>query len=240
MMRPAMNLILLFSEDFLAAGRVRLTGRRLAHVASVHCAAVGRELVVGEAGGKLGLGVITRLDQQALEMDVLFDTAPPPPLALNLILALPRPKVLNRVIASVTSLGIKRIDLINAWKVEKSYWQSPRLSEENLVLQQILGLEQARDTILPVIRVHRFFRAFVEEALPALAAGTLALAAHPGAGRECPRQVSGPVSLAVGPEGGFIDAELEALERAGFLAVSIGERALRVETAVAALVARLT
>ena len=234
-----MNLILLFEEDFFDDRRVRLTGRRLEHVRHVHRAAVGDALVVGVAGGRIGKGEVTRLDAESLEMQIALAEEAPPPLPLTLVLALPRPKVLNRVIASAASLGVKRIVLCNAWRVEKSYWKSPRLGNENLRAQAILGLEQARDTILPSIEVQRFFRAFVEDALPAIASGTLALVAHPRAGAECPVAVTEPVTLVVGPEGGFIEAEIASLEKIGFTPISLGPRVLRVETAVAALLGRL-
>ena len=233
-----MNLILLFDDDFVSPGVARLRGRRREHVTSVHRAAVGDSLVVGVANGRIGTGVVTRLDD-ALELQVTLDRDPPPPLPLTLVLALPRPKVLNRVIASATSMGVKRLILVNAWRVEKSYWKSPRLSEENLLLQRVLGLEQARDTVLPAIETRRLFRPFVEDELPAIARGSLALVAHPVADRECPRAVTQPVTLAIGPEGGFIGEEIESLRRVGFEPVSLGPRVLRVETAVAALLARL-
>jgi len=233
-----MNLILLFDEDFVSPGVAQLRGRRLAHVTSVHRAAVGDSLVVGVAGGRIGTGVVARLDEM-LELHVTLDRDPPAPLPLTLVLALPRPKVLNRVIASAASLGVKRIFLINAWRVEKSYWKSPRLSDANLLAQRILGLEQARDTLLPTIELRRLFRPFVEDELPSLVGDSLSLVAHPLASKECPRAVSQPVTLAIGPEGGFIAQEVESLQRIGFEAVSLGERILRVETAVAALIARL-
>ncbi|HEX2123755.1 MAG TPA: RsmE family RNA methyltransferase, partial [Thermoanaerobaculia bacterium] len=158
-----MNLILLFEEDFTGDDTVRLTGRRLEHVARVHRAAAGDALTVGLAGGRIGSGVVTRIDGAALELRVTLDRDPPPPLPVTLVLALPRPKVLNRAIAGATSLGVKRIVLINAWRVEKSYWKSPKLAEENLRQQSILGLEQARDTILPAIELRRFFRDYIDE-----------------------------------------------------------------------------
>ena len=234
-----MNLVLLFEDDFAAPGRARLAGRRLQHVASVHRAAVGDELVVGVAGGRIGRGRVARISAEALELDVELDGDPPPPLDITLVLAVPRPKALNRVIASATSMGIKRIHLINAWRVEKSYWSSPRLSAENLREQSILGLEQARDTILPSITLHRLFRPFVEDELPSIAHRTRAFVAHPPARMPCPRALSVPVTLAIGPEGGFIAEEIGSLEHAGFDAVTIGERILRVETAVAWAVSRL-
>lgn len=233
-----MNLILLFEDDFVAPDVAVLRGRRVAHVTGVHRAAVGSSMVVGVANGGIGTGVVTRLDD-VLELHVTLDRDPPPPLPLTLVLALPRPKVLNRVIASATSLGVKRIFLINAWRVEKSYWKSPRLSAENLLLQRVLGLEQAKDTAMPAIELRRLFRPFVEDELPGIARGSRSLVAHPVADRECPRGVSSAVTLAIGPEGGFIAQEIASLERAGFEPVSLGARILRVETAVAALIARL-
>lgn len=230
-----MNLILLFDDDFIDEDRVRLTGRRLAHVISVHRAAVGDSLVVGVAGGRIGSGEVTRLEDDALEMRVVLERDPPPPLDVTLLLALPRPKVLNRVIASATSLGVKRLVLMNTWRVEKSYWKSPRLSEENLLLQRVLGLEQARDTVLPSIELQRFFRPYVES----LRVEGTRLVAHPGARDECPRTIGQPLTLAIGPEGGFIADEVVSLERAGFQAVSIGQRILRVETAVSVLLGRV-
>ena len=234
-----MNLILLFADDFISDARVRLTGRRLQHVREVHRAAAGESLVVGIANGRIGRGTITHLGDDALEMDIAPDRDPPAPLPLTLILALPRPKVLNRVIAGAASLGIKRIVLINAWRVEKSYWSSPRLTPENLCTQSTLGLEQSRDTLLPSIETRRLFRPFVEDELPSIASGTRRLVAHPHASEECPRNAGEPVTLVIGPEGGFIDVEIASLERIGFTPVSIGERILRVETAVPFLAARL-
>jgi 16S rRNA (uracil1498-N3)-methyltransferase len=235
-----MNLILLFDDDFTDPSRVRLTGRRLEHVTRVHRAAAGDELTVGMANGGIGRGLITRLDGVALEMEVTFAAAPPPPSNVTLVLALPRPKVLNRVVAAAVSMGIKRLVLINAWRVEKSYWSSPRLHPDNLRAQSILGLEQAKDTMLPLIETRRLFRPFAEEELPPLAATSRALVAHPLAHEACPRALAEPVTLAIGPEGGFIDAELASFQRAGFTPVTLGPRILRVETAIAAIVGRLT
>ena len=233
-----MNLILLQEGDFTGPGQVRLEGRRLKHVLDVHRAAVGDDLAVGLLGGALGRGRVTSLDG-ALCMDVVLDQPPPPKAPLTLVLALPRPKVLNRVLAAATSLGVASIYLVNAWKVEKSYWKSPRLEEGNLLLQRLLGLEQARDTVLPELHLRRLLRPFAEDELPGLLRGTLPLVAHPGAPEPCPRHPEGPVTLVIGPEGGFLPAEVDLLVRSGCRAVDLGPRILRVETAVAALMGRL-
>jgi 16S rRNA (uracil1498-N3)-methyltransferase len=233
------NLVLLEAADFVAEGRARLGGRRLEHVRRVHRAQLGDELVVGVEGGRMGRGRVLRLDEQALELDVVLDAEPPAKLPLTLVLALPRPKVLNRVIAAATSMGVRAIYLINAWRVEKGYWSSPRMSADNLREQRVLGLEQARDTVLPELHLRRLFVPFVREELPAIAADTRRLVAHPRADAAVPGRADGPVTLAVGPEGGFIPAEVESLAQVGFAPVTLGPRVLRTETAVAALIARL-
>lgn len=237
-----MNTLLLTPEELGSpqGGRVRLPDdRRVAHVRTVHRAAIGDRLRVGMLGGRLGTGVVAAIAADVLELDVTLDREPPPPVPLVLVLALPRPKVMRRVLQTVAALGVKRLCLAAAWRVEKSYWESPMLHDAALREQLVLGLEQACDTVLPVVTLHRRFKPFVEDELPALADGRLGLLAHPTATRPCPRAVDGPVALAIGPEGGFTDYEVGALAAQGFAAVSIGPRVLRVEQVVPALVGRL-
>ncbi|MDX2171160.1 MAG: 16S rRNA (uracil(1498)-N(3))-methyltransferase [Deltaproteobacteria bacterium] len=234
-----MNLILLHPADFVAGDRVRLGGRRLAHVRAVHRAAAGDVLRVGVLDGRIGEGRVTAIDDAALEMTVVLDREPPPPAPLRLLLALPRPKVLRRVVQCVAAAGVKELVLCNAWRVEKSYWSSPSLDDEAVREDLLLGLEQGGDTLLPRVRLERLFKPFVEDRLAAWAAGTRGLLAHPHATTPCPRGVAEPVTLAIGPEGGFIQYELDALVAQGFEPVSLGPRPLRVEHAVAALLGRL-
>jgi 16S rRNA (uracil1498-N3)-methyltransferase len=235
-----LNLILIFKDDFIEGkSRVSLTGRRLRHVLDVHRASVGDELCVGLLNDRIGMGKVIALGESALEMEVRLERLPPQALPIVLILALPRPKVLRRVLRSAASMGVKKMILLNSFRVEKSYWSSPVLYPESIQEQLILGLEQARDTILPVVSLRPLFKPFVEDELPGLIKGTLPLVAHPTASSECPRTVARPVTLVIGPEGGFIPYEMEKLVAAGFTAVQAGERILSVETAVPALIARL-
>jgi RsmE family RNA methyltransferase len=233
------NLVLLLPEDLVTPDRARLAGRRLAQVREVHRAAVGDDLAVGLLGGNMGQGRVLRLDDEALELALTLDQAPPPKLPLTLVVALPRPKVLNRVVAAAASLGVARLVLVNAWKVEKAYWSSPRMAPEHLRQQLILGLEQAKDTVLPELRLARLFRPFVEDELPALVGQGTGLVAHPGSGQAFPKLLAAPITLAIGPEGGWIDAEFQSLLRAGLRPLDLGPRILRTETALAALVGRL-
>ena len=235
-----MNLILLFKDDFIdGTDRVRLQGRRLRHVLDVHRARVRDELCVGLMNDRIGTGKVIALSESALEMDVSLERFPPQALPIILILALPRPKVLRRVLRAATGMGVKKMILLNSFRVEKSYWSSPVLGLESIQEQLVLGLEQSRDTILPEVLLRPLFKPFVEDELPGVIKGTLPLVAHPNASAECPRNVDYPVTLAIGPEGGFIPYEMEKLVAAGFTAAHVGERILSVETAVPALIARL-
>lgn len=234
-----MNLILLFKDDFIDENKVRLEGRRFRHILDVHRPVKGDELRVGLSGGLIGTGGISLLNDTSLEMDVSLIHPPPSPLPLTLILALPRPKVMRRILLSVTAMGVKRIFLLNSYRVEKSFWQSPALQPDNIQKQLVLGLEQSRDTILPEVLLKPFFKPFAEDELPSLIKDTLSIVAHPGTQTLCPRDVGLPVTLAIGPEGGFIPYEVNKLIACGFKAVHLGERILNIEAAVPSLIARL-
>lgn len=234
-----MNLIILFEQDFIAENKIRLKDRRLKHVLTVHRAKRGDTLRVGLLNDKMGEGLITKLNEEELEMEVELTEHSPQPLNVQLVLAMPRPKALKRIIQDVTTMGIKKIYIIKTWRVEKSFWSSPVLKEENLFENMILGLEQGKDTILPEIEVVKLFKPFVEDRIPDIIKGTRAIVAHPIADKECPRNIKGPVTLAIGPEGGFIPYEIDMFKKQGFEVVSLGERILRVETAIPVILGRL-
>ncbi|GLH22197.1 MULTISPECIES: 16S rRNA (uracil(1498)-N(3))-methyltransferase [Pseudomonas] len=234
-----MNLLLLEEADFIAADRVILRDRRLTHMQEVHRSEVGDSLRVGRINGLMGSAELLRLEAGEAELRVNLDQPPPAKLPLTLVLALPRPKMLRRVFQTVATMGVAKVILVNSYRVEKSFWQTPFLEPEAIREQLILGLEQARDTVLPEIVIEKRFKPFVEDRLPAIAEGTLGLVGHPGNFPPCPRALSEPVTLAIGPEGGWIPYEIDLLAKSGLQPVQLGERILRVETAVTALLARL-
>lgn len=209
------------------------------HVLSVCKAAAGDTLRVGLLNGNTGSGRVESVSGQSIVLKVKLDGSPPEPLPLTLILALPRPKALKRCVESVTALGVKKIFIIQSFRVEKSYWSSPALSNDVLLKHMLLGLEQACDTVLPEILIRKRFKPFVEDELPGIIRGSRPLAAHPQAEKTCPFHSDKPITLAVGPEGGFIPYEIGLFEKLGFEAVSLGRRILKVEHALPALIGRL-
>lgn len=236
-----MNLLLLHPEDFVRDDEVRLHGRREQHAREVLRVQVGEALKVGRLGGNVGHGEVLEAKPGELRLKVVLSSPPPPRPRVDLVLAIPRPKQLKRVIPAVASLGVDRLVLVNAARVEKSYFDSKVLEPEFLSSLIEQGLEQARDTSPPEILVRERFRPFVEDELDGLFPGSDRLAPHPAAER--PLGPAGPgrrTLLAVGPEGGWVPFELELLAARGFTPVSLGPRILRTETVVPLLLGRLT
>lgn len=234
----AMNLLLLDNSQ-INGTMARISGRHLEHIQSVQGLKVGDSLRVGKINGLVGTGIIRALDNHCASLALKLDTPPPSPVPITLVLALPRPKMLRRILQTVTSMGIKRLYLIHSARVEKSFWQSPFLSPDAILEQLILGLEQAKDTVLPEISQHKLFKPFVEDQLSAVIGNSRAMVAHPTAAKPCPIGIDQPTTLIVGPEGGFIPYEVDKLATLGVEPVTIGDRILRVETAVPALISRL-
>ena len=239
-----MNLILVEASELKvteSVGLVKLTGRRADHIRDVHKAQVDDLLKVGVLNGSIGQGRVVSIDQESVELALDFSSEylAPEPLPVVLILALSRPKMLRRILQTSASMGVKEIWIIHSYRVDKSYWSSPLLDEESMLLQLKLGLEQAGDTLLPTIHLRKRFKPFVEDELPILAEGRQAWVAHPYGADATPTVTDQPTLIAVGPEGGFIPYEVDKLKEAGLQPLTLGRRILRVETAVPVLLARL-
>lgn len=234
-----MNLILLEPGEMQSGGRARLSDARAKHIIEVLQAAPGTGLRAGLLNGNRGRAIVTAIEEGVVELECRFEEPAPPPPRVDLLLALPRPKILRRLWAQLAALGVGRILLTNAWKVEKMYFDSHVLRPETYRPLLIEGLQQAGDTWLPEVFVFKQFKVLIEDELDPLCPKGVRLIARPG---EAPsiRQalaLSHPdrVLLAVGPEGGWVPYEEELLAAHGFLPVSLGPRALRTDTACIAL-----
>ncbi|MCH9681547.1 MAG: 16S rRNA (uracil(1498)-N(3))-methyltransferase [Deltaproteobacteria bacterium] len=234
-----MNLLLVEPEEAVESGLARVTGRKARHVARVLGKRVGDTIRVGELGGQLGEGKVERIDDDECWVRYAVDSSPPTPSPVSLILALPRPPMLRRILQHVTALGIKRVVLLHAARVEKSFWGSHSVTPDAIEDQLLLGLEQARDTVLPRVELRSRFLPFVQDELDTWAPTGARLVAHPDPQAKTLEPTTQPVTLAVGPEGGWVPFELDQLAALGFVAVSLGPRILRVETAVVASLGRL-
>ena len=235
-----MNCILLPKNSKTITDKQQLT-----HIKEVLKSKVGDSLTIGEMGGNLGKATISQInDNEVFLSDVTLDKKPPAKLDLTVILALPRPKVLRRLIMDMTSLGVNKLIIVNSYRTQKSYWQSPLLNRiDEFVFE---GLQQAIDTVPLEIEFKKRFKPFVEDEFPALLADkeqSDAVIAHPYASQSWKSYLDEknhyketmPKVLCIGAEGGWIEYEVDLLCTHGCRAVSLGERILRTETVVSVL-----
>jgi RsmE family RNA methyltransferase len=170
----------------------------------------------------------------------VFEPEPPPRPRVDLLIAVPRPKVLRRLWAQLAALGVGEIILTNAARVERNYFDTHWLAPEVYTPLLVEGLQQARDTRLPLVSVHRQFRPLIEDRL-SHRVPEARVVAHPGDGPTMADAVAASVAerllIAIGPEGGWNAFELGLLEAKGFTRVAMGARTLRTDTACVALLA---
>jgi len=236
-----MNLIIIHPEE-LKEGRATLTGARAEHIRSVLNAEPGQTLCIGLLNGPPGVGIVEGLEPVTLSCEWDADTPPRP--AVDLLLALPRPKVLKRLWAQLAALGVGRIILANAEKVERYYFDSHVLQPDFYNARLIEGLQQARDTLLPYVRIVKELKPFMEDEFDALYPSARRFLADPSAEKTMVDAMSSPRSerilLAVGPEGGWTPYEIDLFKAHGFKAVGMGRRILRTDTACIALLTLVT
>jgi 16S rRNA (uracil1498-N3)-methyltransferase len=234
------NLILL-ERDELGDGDVTLTGARAAHLLNVLRVQPGHAVRVGVLDGPRGTATVRSIDDDVIRLRCALDADVPARPRIDLLLAVPRPKVLRRLWAQIAALGVGRVILTNAEKVERNYFDTHILAPETYRPLLIEGLQQARDSRLPLVTIHRRFKVLVEDELDGLFPAGLRAVADPSAAKPLADVVRGGADgrllLAIGPEGGWNAFELGLLESHGFQAAGMGPRTLRTDTACVALLA---
>lgn len=236
-----MNLILLDEHDRVDASCVTLTDARAAHLLNVLRVTPGQIVRIGLLDGPLGAGTVEAVSDGCVTLRCVFETSAPPRPRVDILLALPRPKVMRRLWAQLAALGVGQIILTNAERVERHYFDTHLITEATYRPLLIEGLQQARDTRLPVVSIHRQFRILVEDHLDRLFSDGVRLVADPSGtasiGSLPTDHRRERVLLAIGPEGGWNSFELSLLAAHGFMLVGLGPRTLRVDTACTALLA---
>tara|TARA_B100000482_G_scaffold5330_1_gene4448 strand:+ start:247 stop:1047 length:801 start_codon:yes stop_codon:yes gene_type:complete len=235
----SMNLILLYADDVWSGSSCFLAnGRRTQHIRTVLQAVVGDTLRVGLYGGAQGSARVDVIDDAGVTLSVQLTQSPPPRHRFDIVLALPRPKMLRRILRTVAEFGVSNLHLINSARVDKSYWQSPLLSQVKLNEALIAGMERSQDTIAPVVHCHQRFRPFVEDELLQLCNGRPCWITDKGAATALSQTPARPALVMIGPEGGFVPFEVELATSVVAERVHLGERTLSVDTALPAVLAQ--
>jgi RsmE family RNA methyltransferase len=235
------NLILLEPDEVSGTSDVTLSGPRAAHALDVLRVAPGHQIRIGVLDGPRGTATVHAIGDGAVEIHCVLEPCVPPRPAIDLLLAVPRPKVMRRLWAQIAALGVGRIILTNAEKVERNYFDTHMLEPGTYRPLLIEGLQQARDTRLPTVSIHRRFRVLIEDELDRLIGPAFRIVADPSAAAPLrdvvPASQESRILLAIGPEGGWNAFELGLLAAHGFQSAGMGHRTLRTDTACIALLA---
>ena len=196
---------ILFETDEIVNGVATFGGERAEHVMKVLHGEVGQVLKTGEINGPIGTGVILSIEQseQSNNWKISVRCSHTEKSILpwvDLILAPPRPRVMKRLLPQLATMGVGRIFLVGAKKVEKDFWGATLLKEENYRPLLIDGLMQAGTSILPTLETRRNFRKFVNEELDVLWPNSNRVVAHPYHGNQTIKQFFWPLARrAAGP-----------------------------------------
>lgn len=223
-----------------AGASLTLTGAEGKHAVAVRRMRVGEGIQVSDGKGCRVIGVVKTVDGNALSFtvsDVLMEKHPSP--ALVLVQALAKGDRDELAVQAATELGVSRIV---PWQADRSVsrWDGPKVAK---------GVERWQTIVAEAAK--QALRAFTPEVSQPLTSNQLVgqvsgfakfLVLDPTAGValgqvELPSQ--GEVAIAVGPEGGISDSELERLAEAGAVRVRLGAEILRTSTAGVAAVAVL-
>jgi 16S rRNA (uracil1498-N3)-methyltransferase len=241
-----MNWILLNTSE-VVDGCARLTDGRAKHIIKVLRAEVGKKLRVGLLDGPFGTATVVEVSSEHVLLDCVFEAARPARPKIDLLLAMPRPKVLKRLWSQFAALGVGRIIITNAEKVERYYFDTHILTPEFYTPRLVEGLQQAGDTRLPAVEIVRNLQSFLGEE-PFADVGHRLLADPSGTQsvQDCLTDIpvvegaASRVLLGIGPEGGWTPAELELFRAHRFELFWLGPRILRTDTASIALLGSIS
>lgn len=236
-----MNIILLKKQDFIRnSSTVLIQDDRFVHIRRVLKPNVGQSLKVGLLGGSCGFGIVESIDSHGVVLQVVLNEPAPHRHPFDIILALPRPKMLRRILRTIAEYGVENLHLINSARVEKSFWQSPLLQPDKIHDALIAGMERSKDTFMTNVRLHQRFRPFVEDQLPDLCGDRTCWLTDISATQSVVDiDISSKRAVVmIGPEGGFVPFEIELAIAKIARPVHLGGRTLSVDTAVTTVLAQ--
>ncbi len=226
-----------FHRPPLQSGLVRLDGPEAHHLIHVMRAEPGLEVVLFDGSGAEFPAWVERVERTTVELiaEERRDVDRELPVLLTLGVALPKGDRQQWLVEKVTELGVARlIPLVTARGVAKPAAASIARLERGV----IEACKQCGRNRLMEIAPPRTWDEFVSNAPRDNA---VRLVAHPGGEPIRDAGCAAPaIWLAVGPEGGFTNEEIQQAIAAGWRAVDLGARLLRTETAAVAMVAAVT
>ncbi|RGE22386.1 16S rRNA (uracil(1498)-N(3))-methyltransferase [Leucobacter sp. wl10] len=230
----------------VVGGLVAVTGEEARHAVRVSRLRAGERIAVGDGRGAVGEGVVNSAERDSFSVRIdAVRRDPEPARRLVLAQALAKGDRDERAVEQATEFGV---DAVAPWSAARSVsrWDGGEKAARGVAKWGRIAREASKQSLrarIPDIR-----EPLDLAGLCALAAreGVEALALHPRAGRRLTEWamseragIARELVVVVGPEGGFADGELDALEAAGARTLALGETVLRTSSAGPAALAVL-
>jgi 16S rRNA (uracil1498-N3)-methyltransferase len=214
---------------------------RTHHLQKVLHAQDGDLIDFGVVNGSRGQGLVQWEECGAVNLSLKWkEERPSDLLPITLLVGLSRPQTCRKVIEQASTLGVSGLIFFTAEKSEASYAESSLWDEEWYRLL-IKGAEQAFSCHLPRCEKVSSLDVAIQQS-SSFSNTRLALDVYDSS--QALSEVGWPKNentlLAVGPERGWSQAERELLKEQKFTLCHMGQRVLRVETAVVASVGYLS
>jgi len=219
--------------DQVSGNRAALTGAHADHLVRVLRARIGQEFDI-VANGIVRQGVIVALGDSLVDFELGEEIpAQPTAIQLTLLLAIFKFDRLEWAIEKCTELGVTRIVPVIARRTDSHLVAASAKRVERWRRIAVQTSEQSRRASPPEIADPIKLR----EAMALPAGLKIVLSEAEEQSQFCDIQPTGEVLLAIGPEGGWTEDELELLQKNGWLSASLGPTILRAETAAMAATA---
>lgn len=232
-----MNSLVIFPGEGWETGRCVITGDRARSLAIGEEWQDGDEVHIALLGGERGSARVVRFSTDVIELEVMHTQPSTPLRSIDVIVGLCRPQTVKKVIQAAVMAGVRSLHLVRTDKGERSYLDSHLLRPYALQAEVIKALEQIWEGSYPVIEVHRNFNYFTSRHLGGFGESGrgLKLIASPGARPLLCKDLAGECDslvLAIGPEAGWTQQEVNNFVGCGFEPVGLGPRVVRVEVAL--------
>lgn len=237
-----MNIIILSEKDQISEKQYRISDERFVHITNILKSEAGDIIEIGIINFKSGKAKIISVDKSELIIEIieLYENKKSK-INIDLICALPRPQTLKKVLLISATFGVKNLFFIKSEKVEKSYFHSPLLFEENYNKYLIEGLSQGKRIDLPNVTFHKYFKKFFENDFKQENYNSKLLA-HPNSEMNLLQynlHDKENIIIAIGPEGGWNDFEIDYMINFGFKKFILSKNILRVESAVTSTLSQI-
>lgn len=230
-----MNSLIILPGECVSPREAIITGARAEYIRERHALRRGQTTRAGVMGGDRGTAIVEEEGAGRYALQLSLQERALALLPLSIVVAIPRPQTIKKVISYGTMLGVRAITFVVSDRSEKNYSKSRSLRSAEIEEQVVMALEQSGGTLSPAISVEGSLVEWIDS--EHAESSRLIFADIRSSSK--PMAESDPKTLILGPELGFSERELALMQEREALGISLGERILRVEVALVAAVSRL-